>query len=115
VPKIILKVTDQWGDEIVLTEEDIARINAKRGDEIGRYLDEIRGTLEDPDVVYEGRYEDSKVFYGKERAPADSPFGGCYVAVIVRYSSEPASVRTVYFPFNISGALGRLLFLRRKG
>ena len=115
LPKIVLKVTDQWGDEIVLTEEDVARIDAKRGDTIGRYLAEIRGTLADPDVVYEGRYEDSKVFYGRDRLPDDSRFRGCYVAVIVRYSTKPASVRTVYFPFNISGALGRLLFLRRKG
>jgi hypothetical protein len=107
----VLRVTDQWGDEIVLTEEDIQRIDAKRGDDIGRYLDEIRKTLESPSVVYEGRYADSKVFYGKDLLPENSPFRGCYVAVIVRYSTVPASIRTVYFPFNIAGKLGKLLDL----
>lgn len=107
----LARVTDRWGDEIVLTQEDVRRIDAKRGDDIAVYLEEIRGTLERPDVVYEGGYADSKVFYGKDRLPESSPFRGCYVAVIVRYRSQPASVRTVYFPFNISGRLGKLLYL----
>ena len=109
----ILEATDPWGEKIVLTEEDIARIDAKRADDIGRYLDEIRETLEDPDAVFEGRYEDSKVFYGRDRLPSSTPFGRCYVAVIVRYSTQPASVRTVYFPLNMSGALGTLIHIKR--
>jgi len=72
----VLRVTDPWGDEIVLTEEDVARIDAKRGDDIGEYLDAIRPTLEHPNVVYEGRYLDSKVFYGRDLLPDSSPFRG---------------------------------------
>lgn len=106
----MLRVTDRWGDEIVLTEEDVVRIDAKRGDDIGDYLDEIRTTLEHPNVVYEGRYADSKVFYGRDLLPDSCPFRGCYVAVIVRYRDVPASVRTVYFPVNIAASLGTLLY-----
>jgi hypothetical protein len=107
----VLRVTDQWGDEIVLTEEDVARIDSKRGDDIALYAEEIESTLVRPSAVWEGRWADSKVFYGKDRLPDNCPFRGCYVAVIVRYLSVPASVRTVYFPFNMTGHLGNLLYL----
>jgi len=60
----IFKVTDRWGDEIVLTRKDWSRITAKRPGVEG-YLAHVRQTLERPNMVYEGRYEDSKVFYGK--------------------------------------------------
>ena len=108
----LLRVTDQWGALIVLTEEDVERISAKRGDAIGSYLDEIRETLERPHVVYEGRHADSKVFYGKDLLDG-SPYRGCYLAVIVRYVNVPATIRTVYFPYDISGSLGALLDIRR--
>jgi hypothetical protein len=110
----VFRVTDKCGDAVVLTDEDIARISAKRGDDIAKYVGEIAGTLVDPTAVYEGAYADSKVFYGKGKLPEDSPFRGCYVAVIVRYSSEPASVRTVYFPSRMSGQLGTLCYLDPK-
>lgn len=107
----LFRVTDRFGDEIVLTEEDVTRIDAKRGDDIASYCDEIRGTLTQPSSVWGGRWKDSKVFYGKDRLPEMCPFRGCYVAVIVRYSSVPASIRTVYFPFEMSGQLGDLLYI----
>jgi hypothetical protein len=107
---VVLRVTDRWGDEIVLTDEDIARIDSKHGDDITPYLPQVRTTLERSNPVWEGRYVDSKVFYGKGLMPNESPFRGCYVAVIVRYSSVPASVRTVYFPGEMRGKLGRLIY-----
>ena len=70
-----------------------------------------RERLTSPTVVYEGRYADSKVFYGKNLLDDSSLYRGCYVAVIVRYSSQPATIRTVYFPFNIEASLGNLLYL----
>ena len=109
----LLLVTDPWGAEIVLTRKDVDRIRAKRGDDIAAYLSEIRATLQAPSVVYEGRYADSKVFYGRDLLSSGSLYRGCYVAVIVRYDSVPASVRTVYFPFNIEANLGKLLHIGR--
>lgn len=109
----LLRVTDPWGDEIILTQKDVDRITAKRGDNIAAYLSEIRTTLQAPSVVYEGRYVHSKVFYGQDLLSSDSPYRGCYIAVIVRYDSVPASVRTVYFPFNIEANLGKLLHIGR--
>lgn len=102
----IFRVTDRWGDQIVLTEEDWDRITAKRPD-VQPYRDEVRRTLEEPNVVFEGRWPDTKVFYAKDLLGA--PFWGCYVAVAVRYTHHPATIRTVYFPFNIEAKLGRLL------
>ena len=102
----LFSVTDRWGDEIVLTEEDWDRLTTKRPD-IAPHVAEIRRTLEEPNVVYEGRWPDTKVFYAKDLLGA--PFGGCYVAVAVRYTNHPASIRTVYFPFNIEAKLGKLL------
>jgi hypothetical protein len=103
----IFSVTDRWGKEIVLTEEDWGRLTQKRPDVAG-YLEEIQRTLEAPNVVFEGRWPETKVFYAKDLL--GSPFWGCYVAVAVRYTPQPASIRTVYFPFNIEAKLGRVLY-----
>jgi hypothetical protein len=110
----VIRCTDKLGNDVVLTDEDIARIAAKRGDDVGSFLNEIRGTLEAPTVVYKGRFEDSRVFYGKDRLSDDSLYRGCYIAVIVRYSSHGGSVRTVYFPFNIAGNLGEICYIDPK-
>lgn len=107
------RVTDLWGDEIVLTDDDWERICGKHP-EVRPYVSEVEWTLGDPDVVYEGRYTDSKVFYGKGRV-ADWPFGGCYIAVVVRYSAQPASIRTAYLPEHIEASLGTLLHIKGEG
>ena len=60
----IFRVTDRWGDLIVLTKQDWERITAKRPGVDG-YLEHVRQTLEHPSMVYGGRFENSKVFYGK--------------------------------------------------
>ena len=106
----IFRVTDRWGDTIVLTQQDWNRITAKRPG-VDAYLEHVRQTLERPSMVYEGRYEDSKVFYRKGLLDEDPLYKACYVATIVRYSggSEPATIRTVYFPFHVQGKLGNLL------
>lgn len=106
----IFSVTDRWGDEIVLTEDDWKRIVAKRPD-VRPYVEQVRQTLEAPNVVYEGRWRDTKIFYA--RGLLALPFSGCYVAVAVRYSGTRATIRTVYFPFNIEARLGRLLYAER--
>ena len=106
----IFRVTDRWGDLIVLTQEDWDRIVAKRPD-VQPYVEEVRRTLEAPNVVFEGRWPGTKVFYGK--GLLDAPFWGCYVAVAVRYIVRPATIRTIYFPFNIQASLGRLLHAER--
>jgi len=106
----IFRVTDKWGGEIVLTEEDWARITAKRPGVEG-YVDHVRQTLEAPNMVWEGRYEDSKVFYRKGLLDEDPLYKSCYVATVVRYPPDAgsATIRTVYFPFYVQGALGKLL------
>jgi hypothetical protein len=106
----IFRVVDRWGDEIVLTQRDWDRITTKRPGVDG-YVGQIRETLERPSIVYEGRYEDSKVFYRKGLLDDDPLYRACYVAVIVRYrdGAEPATIRTVYFPFHVQAKLGRLL------
>jgi hypothetical protein len=106
----IFSVTDRWGDEIVLWEEDWARITAKRPD-VAPHVEEVRRTLEKPAVVYEGKWPDSKVFYARDLLRP--PFGDCYVAVVVRYNVRPATLRTVYFPFEIRASLGTLLYIER--
>ena len=58
----IFRVTDPWGDLIVLTVGDWERISAKRPGVEG-YVDHVRETLERPSLVFEGRYVNSKVFY----------------------------------------------------
>ena len=106
----IFRVTDRWGDGIVLTQRDWSRITAKRPGVEG-YVDHVRETLEHPSMVYEGRYHDSKVFYRKSLLDNDPLYTACYVAVIVRYpgGTDPATIRTVYFPFHVQAKLGRLL------
>ncbi len=74
-------------------------------------MNEVQRTLQHPNAVYEGRWPETKVFYAKDLL--GHSFRGCYVAVAVRYSQQPASIRTVYFPFNIEARLGRLLHLDR--
>jgi hypothetical protein len=106
----LFRVTDPWGDEIVLTQADWDRIVSKRPD-VQPYRDEVRRTLEAPNVVYEGRWPDTKVFYAKDLMNA--PFRGCYVAAAVRYNVQPATIRTVYFPLNIQARLGNLLYADR--
>lgn len=106
----IFRVTDRWGDLIVLTQKDWDRIVAKRPD-VEPYVNEVRRTLETPNVVFEGRWPDTKVFYAKNLLAA--PFWGCYVAVAVWYTAFPGAIRTVYFPFNIGARLGRVLYVER--
>ncbi len=73
--------------------------------------DHMRQTIERPTIVFEGRYADSKVFYRKGLLDDDPLYKSCYVATIVRYSGgdEPATIRTVYFPFHVQAALGTRL------
>ncbi len=110
----IFKVTDRWGREIVLTQQDWDRIVSKRPGVEG-YEEHVRRTLEEPNMVYEGRYPDSKVFYKKGLLDDDPLYKACYVAAIVRYpqQSGPATIRTVYFPFYVQGKLGTLLHVER--
>ena len=114
-PEPIFRVTDRWGEEIVLTQEDWDRIVAKRPGVEG-YIDQVRATLEsptldEPGIVYEGRYEDTKVFYKKGLLDEDPLYTACYVCVVVRYMpGRPASIRTVYFPFNMQAKLGNVLY-----
>ena len=110
----IFRVTDRWGDLIVLTVGDWERICAKRPGVEG-YVDHVRETLERPSTVFEGRYADSKVFYREGLLDDDPLYKACYVATIVRYpgGGDAATIRTVYFPFHVQGALGRLLHIER--
>ena len=111
---LIFSLTDRWGDLIVLTSEDWDRITAKRPGVEG-YVDHVRQTLERPTMVFEGRYANSKVFYRKGLLDDDPLYKSCYVAAIVRYSggNDPATIRTVYFPYEVRGSLGRLLHVDR--
>jgi len=68
----IFRVTDRWGDLIVLTREDWEGIAAKRPGVEG-YVDHVRQTLEQPSMVFEGRYADSKVFFRASGAGEASP------------------------------------------
>lgn len=106
----IFRVTDKWGDEIVLMQEDWDRITTKRPGVEG-YVEHVRQTLEHPSMVLEGRYEDSKVFYKKGLLDEDPLYKSCYVATVVRYprGGGVATIRTVYFPFHVQGALGKVL------
>lgn len=106
----IFRVTDKWGDEIVLTEKDWTRITTKRPGVSG-YIDHVRQTLESPNMVFEGGYVDSKVFYGKGLLDDDPAYRSCYVATVVRYPKDgsSATIRTVYFPYEVKGKLGKLL------
>jgi hypothetical protein len=110
----IFRVTDRWGDIVVLTREDWERITTKRPGVDG-YVEHVRETLERPNMVFEARYADSKAFYRKGLLDDDPDYKGCYVATIVRYPGEgiPGSIRTVYFPFHVQAALGKLLHAER--
>lgn len=108
-PEPIFTVTNRWGGEIVLTQEDWDRIVAKRPG-VDDYLDEIRETLESPNMVFEGRYINTKVYFKKGLMDEDPLYKACYVAVVVRYfSNKPGSLRTVYFPYNVQAKLGNVI------
>jgi hypothetical protein len=113
----IFTVTDKWGDEIVLTQEDWDRIVAKRPG-VEDYLEEVRATLEgpnhdEPGAVYEGRYVDTKVFYKSGLLDEDPLYKACFVCVVVRYTpGMAASLRTVYFPYNMQGKLGNVVYFK---
>lgn len=114
--ELIFSITDKWGDEIALTQEDWHRIVSKRPG-VEHYLDEVREALEaptrgDPGLVMEGRYIDTKVFLKKGLLDEDPLFTACHVAVVVRYiPGAAATIRTVYFPYNVQGAFGNVLYL----
>ena len=110
----VFRVTNKWGGAIVLTQKDWDRIKEKRPGVDG-YAEHVRKTLEDPNMVFEGRHEDSKVFYGKGLLDDDRDYTACYVAVIVRYPPDgaPGTIRTVYFPFHVQAALGNCLHASR--
>jgi hypothetical protein len=74
----------------------------------------LRETLESPNLVYEGGWIDTKVYYRKGLLDEDPLYKACYVAVAVRYTSDkPGSIRTVYFPYNVQAKLGKLLHIER--
>jgi hypothetical protein len=113
----IFSITDKWGDEIVLTQEDWDRIVAKRPG-VENYVDEVRQALEaptrgDPGIVFGGRYPDTKVFYKPGLLDEDPLYKACYVCVVVRYTAGThATLRTVYFPYNLQASLGKLLYCK---
>ena len=117
-PEPIFTVTDRWGEQIILTQEDWDRIVAKRPG-VENYVDQIRQTLEsptldEPGIVYEGGYIDTKVFYKEGLLDEDPLYKACYVSVVVQYrTGKPASLRTVYFPYNLQGRVGKLLYCVR--
>lgn len=105
----IFELDDLWGSRVVLTQEDWNRIVAKRPG-VEAYVGHVERTLRAPSIVFEGRYRDTKVFYGKGLLDEDPLYRGCYVAVVVRYAErEAGSLRTVYFPYNVQAKLGTLL------
>lgn len=107
----IFSATDPFGEKVVLTEKDWNRIKQKRPGVDG-YQDHVQQTIETPTAVYEGRYDDSKVFYKLGLLEEDRLYKGCYVAVVVRYlKGLDGSVRTVYFPYEMRAALGQVLHL----
>jgi hypothetical protein len=112
----LFRVTNPWGGEIVLTQQASHRIKEKRPGVDG-YQEHVRKTLEEPNLVFEGKYQDSKVFYRKGLLDDDPDFTACYVAVVVRYASEgtPGTIRTVYFPYHVQGALGNCSMLVVEG
>jgi hypothetical protein len=109
----VFRVTDKLGAEVVLTEDDWDRIKEKRPGVEG-YEDHARLTLDDPNMVWEGRYKDSRVFYRRGLLDDDARYRACYVAVVVRYPDDgrPGTIRTVYFPFHVEAKLGKLLYAK---
>jgi hypothetical protein len=106
----IFEVADPWGESVRLSERRWRKLIEKR-EEIAPYVAEIQETIEQPWRIYEARSApDSKAFYSQKGLVSDHPFGGCHVAVVVRYTHRPGSLATVYLPYRISGNLGRLLY-----
>jgi hypothetical protein len=119
VPEWLLRVRDPWGVEVALTAARWQKLVAKHrelavlGD--GEMIPLIAATIEVPDMVYEGRSApDSKVFYSRPGVLSVRPYSRCRVAVVVRYTSSPASLPSVYLPIEIRANLGTLLFERNE-
>lgn len=109
----LFRIRDPFGDEIVLTEEKWAYICGKHP-AIARLLSQVQRTLERPEVVYEGRLaSNSKVFY-KGGEIVDGLERGCWVVVVVRYTSQPAIVSTAYPARHMEGSLGNVLKMEHR-
>jgi len=114
----IFDATDPFGDLVRLTSDRWRELQAKHGEipdivaGIGEnwFLALLRATIEQPDKVREGlTARDSKMFYSEAGVISVRPYTNCRLAVIVRYTREPASVRTIYVTAHMQGKVGKLL------
>ncbi len=105
----IFTVNDPWGDPVRLTERKWKHLVSKHA-EIAPYSNLIRDTIENPEMVFEAlSAPDSKAFYSAAGVIHDRPYRACRVAVIVRYTTLPASIPSAYLPVRIAGKMGRKL------
>jgi hypothetical protein len=109
---IIFSVKDRWGYEVVLTEAAWQHATKRHPELIGNES-LIECAVMMPTLVYETPHKrPSKGFYAKGLL-GDPPFRGCYVAVFVRYTTNPAVVVTAYFVRRLSANPGKLLHADR--
>jgi hypothetical protein len=100
-------------DEIVLTPD---RWNhaCDRHLEVAPFIEEVRQALETANLVYETPHKKpTHAYYKRELLTHVPRFRGCYVAVYVRYTMQPAQVWTVYLPTHLSRNPGRLIRAER--
>ena len=116
----LFRVRDPWDDEVGLTHTRWRKLVAKHRElavlgapDEAVLIGMVRRTIEHPDLVYDGRSApDSKVFYSRAGVFATTPYTRCRIAVVVRYTHQPASLPSVYLPVEIRGNLGTLLYER---
>ena len=81
-----------------------------RHPEIAPFIEQVQQALERPNLVYETPHKSPTYAYYKRELLTHIPrFRGCYVAVYVRYTMQPAQVWTAYLPTHLSGNPGRLV------
>jgi hypothetical protein len=110
----LFTVSSKWcRNPIVLTAEGWDHA-VKYHPEIEPYVEQVKLTLEHPNLVYETPYlKPTLGFYGRNLIVTDPRYRECYVAVFVRYQVNPACVCTAYLPSRVGANPGKLLHAER--
>ncbi len=95
---IIFEIIDKTGRKIRLTRKQWSHINRKHPT-VANYFEEIKETLEKPDIITDSDIEEDVYFYYKYYKYLKPPYK--YILVIVKYLNGDGFIISAYFEKNI--------------
>ena len=93
----IFEVKEKSGRKIRLTEKQWTHIN-KKHPTVANHLDEIKETIENPDVITKSNEDNVRLYY-KYYKYLKSPYN--YILAIVKYLNGEGYIISIYFEKDI--------------